>query len=231
MSFRPAAWPRRLRSQAWFAGTSNVIPLGGLTQLPSDMALALALGRDAAAFDYPGGQAEGAFQMGALGGDVATINIHRNGLHLQDLGGLGLSCCHHRAGDHIDRRALARGPCGEGRQGMLLRPLRQPHNSAGMAVAIGAGAAGPPARTHGADTQGPMQHGRIGMGRSARAGVLADPPVYAGIPPDMPTVRLGSDPNGVVRNASQGFGSAACQVIVNAGENTKSLNGGRVRST
>lgn len=38
--------------------------------------------------------------------------------------------------------------------------------------------------------------------------VLADPPVYAGIPPDMPTVRLGSESNGVVRNASQSFGGA-----------------------
>ncbi len=50
-----------------------------------------------------------------------------------------------------------------------------------------------------------------------------DPPVYAGIPPDMPTVRLGSDPNGVVRNASQSFGGAARQAIVNAGENRTSL--------
>jgi hypothetical protein len=56
--------------------------------------------------------------------------------------------------------------------------------------------------------------------------VLSDPPVYAGIPPDMPTVRLGSDPNGVVWNASQGFGGAACPAIVNAREKPTNLNGG-----
>jgi hypothetical protein len=55
---------------------------------------------------------------------------------------------------------------------------------------------------------------------------LSDPPVYAGIPPDMPTVRLGSDPNGVVWNASQGFGGAACPAIVNAREKPTNLNGG-----
>ena len=56
--------------------------------------------------------------------------------------------------------------------------------------------------------------------------VLADPPIYAGIRPDMPTARLGSDPNGVVLNASQGFGGAARQAIVNAGEKLTNLNGG-----
>jgi len=50
-----------------------------------------------------------------------------------------------------------------------------------------------------------------------------DPPVYAGIPLDMPTVRLGSDPNGVVRNASQGFGGTERQAIVNAGEKRTNL--------
>ena len=42
----------------------------------------------------------------------------------------------------------------------------------------------------------------------------------------MPTARLGSDPNGIVRNASQGFGGAARQAIVNAGEKLTNLNGG-----
>lgn len=42
----------------------------------------------------------------------------------------------------------------------------------------------------------------------------------------MPTARLGSDPNGVVQNASQGFGGAARQAIVNAGEKLTNLNGG-----
>jgi len=42
----------------------------------------------------------------------------------------------------------------------------------------------------------------------------------------MPTVRLGSDPNGVVRNASQGFGGAARQAIVNAGGKLTNLNAG-----
>ena len=53
--------------------------------------------------------------------------------------------------------------------------------------------------------------------------VLADLPTYAGIPPDMPTVRLGSDPNDFVRNASQGFGGTARQAIVNAGEKRTNL--------
>ena len=42
----------------------------------------------------------------------------------------------------------------------------------------------------------------------------------------MPTVRLGSDPNGVVRNASHGFGGAARQAIVNSREKPTNLNGG-----
>ena len=42
----------------------------------------------------------------------------------------------------------------------------------------------------------------------------------------MPTVRLGSDPNGIVRNASQGFGGAARQAIVNAAEKLTNLNEG-----
>ena len=64
-----------------------------------------------------------------------------------------------------------------------------------------------------------------GIGWNARETVLADPPAYAGIPPDMPTVRLGSDPNGVVRNASQSFGGVARQAIGNAGEKPTILNG------
>ena len=60
-------------------------------------------------------------------------------------------------------------------------------------------------------------------GRNAMETVLADPPVYAGIPPDMSTVCLGSDPNGVVRNASQGFGGAERQAIVNSGEKRTNL--------
>ena len=42
----------------------------------------------------------------------------------------------------------------------------------------------------------------------------------------MPTECLGSDPNGVVRNASQGFGGPACQAIVNVGQKPTNLNGG-----
>lgn len=42
----------------------------------------------------------------------------------------------------------------------------------------------------------------------------------------MPTVRLGSDPNGIVRNASQGFGGAERQTIVNAREKPTNLSGG-----
>ena len=52
--------------------------------------------------------------MGALGGDVAGVEIDHHGLHLQDLGGLGLPGCGDGAGDHVDRRALPRGPCREG---------------------------------------------------------------------------------------------------------------------
>ena len=96
------------------ADAADVVALGGLGQLPPDMALALALGRHAAALDHHGGCAEVALQMRALGGDVAGVEIDDHGLHPQDLGGLGLPGCGHRAGDHVDRRALARGPCGEG---------------------------------------------------------------------------------------------------------------------
>ena len=42
----------------------------------------------------------------------------------------------------------------------------------------------------------------------------------------MPTVRLGSDPNGVVRDASQSFGGAARQDVVNVWEKPMNLNGG-----
>jgi len=43
--------------------------------------------------------------------------------------------------------------------------------------------------------------------------------------PDMPTEHLGYDPNGIVRNASQGFGGAARQAIVNAREKRAGLKG------
>jgi hypothetical protein len=39
----------------------------------------------------------------------------------------------------------------------------------------------------------------------------------------MPTARLGSDPNGVVQNASQGFGGAERQAIANSGEKRTNL--------
>lgn len=65
------------------------------------------------------------------------------------------------------------------------------------------------------------------IGRNAIETVLADPRVYAAIPPDMPTVRGGDDPNGVVRNASQSFGGAECHVIVNEGERTDELERAR----
>ena len=97
------------------ADTANVVALGGLGQRPPDMGLALPLGRHAAALHHHGRRAEVALQMGALGGDVAGVEIDHHGLHLQDLGGLGLPGRGHGAGDHVDRRALARGPCGEGR--------------------------------------------------------------------------------------------------------------------
>ena len=39
----------------------------------------------------------------------------------------------------------------------------------------------------------------------------------------MPTARLGSDPNGVVQNASQGFGGAERQAIANSGKKRTNL--------
>ena len=101
------------------AEAADVVALGGLAELPPDMALALALGRHAAALDHHGRRAEVALQMRALGGDVAGVEIDDHGLHPQDLGGFGLAGGRHRAGDHVDRSALAPGPCGEG--GHLLR--------------------------------------------------------------------------------------------------------------
>ena len=48
--------------------------------------------------------------------------------------------------------------------------------------------------------------------------VPIDTPVCAGRPPDMPAVRRGSDPNGVVQNASHGFRGAARQALANTGK-------------
>ena len=45
-----------------------------------------------------------------------------------------------------------------------------------------------------------------GIGRNAMEIVLAGPPVYAGISPDMPTVRRGDDPNDGVGDAIPSFG-------------------------
>ena len=97
------------------ADTTDVVALGRLGQRPPDMGLALALGRHAAALHHHGRRAEMALQMGALGRDVAGVEIDHHGLHPQDLGGLGLPGRGDGAGDHVDRRALPRGPCGEGR--------------------------------------------------------------------------------------------------------------------
>ena len=51
-----------------------------------------------------------------LGRDVARIEIDDDGLHLQHIGGAGLSLLRDRAGDDIDRRPLALRPRGEGRE-------------------------------------------------------------------------------------------------------------------
>ncbi len=70
---------------------ANVIAFGGLGQCPPDMGLALAFGCHAPAFHHHGRCAEMALQMGALGRDIAGVEIDHHGLHLQDLGRLGLS--------------------------------------------------------------------------------------------------------------------------------------------
>ena len=68
------------------------------------------------AFDDERGRAEVAGDMVQLGRDVARIEIDDDGLHLQHVGGAGLTLLLDRAGDDIDRRPLAVRPRGEGRE-------------------------------------------------------------------------------------------------------------------
>ena len=97
------------------ADARYIVTLGRFGQRPPDVALALPLGRDAAALHDHAWRAEVALEVRALGGDVTGVEIDHYRLHLQDVGGLGLAGRGHGAGDHIDCRALARGPCREGR--------------------------------------------------------------------------------------------------------------------
>ena len=80
------------------------------------MALALAIRRDPAVFDHPGGQAEVTPEMGTFRGNVTAVDIDHHGLHPQHIGGFGLTGCRDRAGDHMDSGAFAPGPIGEGRE-------------------------------------------------------------------------------------------------------------------
>jgi hypothetical protein len=54
--------------------------------------------------------------MVQLGRDVACVEIDDDGLHLQHIGGAGLTLLLDRAGDDIDGGALAVRPRGEGRE-------------------------------------------------------------------------------------------------------------------
>ena len=99
---------RDLAAQA--AEACQVVALGGFGQLPPDMELGRALGRAPAAFDDQRRRAEVADDMVELGRDVARVEIDDDGLHLQHVGGAGLALFRDRAGDDIDRRALARWP-------------------------------------------------------------------------------------------------------------------------
>ena len=101
------------------AYTANVVALGGLGQRPPDVRFPLPFGCHATALHNHGRRTEVALEMGALGRDIAGVQVDHDGLHLQDFGGLGLPGRGHGAGDHVDRCALTRRPCGEGRH--LLR--------------------------------------------------------------------------------------------------------------
>lgn len=73
-------------------------------------------------------------EMIELGGDVACVEIDHYALHLQDIGGTRLTGFRHRAGNDIDRRALARAPGGEGGEFVGRRAVRVDPDVVGPAV-------------------------------------------------------------------------------------------------
>src|SRR5690606_2924269 len=93
----------------------DVFALGRFGQLPPDMSLVLAFRRYAAAFHHHGGGSKMTFEMGAPGGNVASVDIDHHRLHWQDISGRGLSLGGNRAGDDIDGGPLVTGPVGKGR--------------------------------------------------------------------------------------------------------------------
>ena len=85
-------------------------PSAGSVSFHQTCSLRCALGRAAAALDDQRRRAEVADEVVELGRDVAGVEIDHHGLHLQHVGGPGLAGLGDRAGDDVDRGALARRP-------------------------------------------------------------------------------------------------------------------------
>ena len=69
----------------------EVLALHRLCQFPPHMKLGRPFRRAAATFNHEGGRSEVAGNMLELGGNVASIKVNNNGLHLQNICGTGLS--------------------------------------------------------------------------------------------------------------------------------------------